>query len=92
MIDLVDAVRFIETSTVNGKMDIIGQRPGEKTHEMLLSDSEAAHAVKINRHFIIYPNWRSVEYEGLSQYTSDKPVSFLEVADLVSMIQSVPED
>ncbi len=92
MFDLVDAVRFVETATTHGETDIIGQRPGEKTHEMLLSDSEAAHAFKIGGYFVIQPNWRPIEGKGLSQYTSDAPVSFLEVADLVSMIQSVPED
>lgn len=92
MLDLVDAVQEIEGTAASCEVEHIGQRPGEKTHEMLLSDSEAAHAVKINRHFVIYPNWCPIAYDGLSEYTSDNPVSFLKVADLVSMIQSVPED
>lgn len=89
MIDLVDAVQEIEGVC---QVEHIGQRPGEKTHEMLLSTSESIHADKIGKHFIIHPNWHNGGYPPINPYTSDKPVSFLEVANLVSMIQSAPED
>lgn len=92
MIDLVDAIDEIEGTAGTSHVDIIGQRSGEKTHEMLLSNSEAVHSVKIDGGFVIYPNWHSVEYKWLGQYTSDKPVAFLEGAELIEMIQSAPEN
>ncbi len=91
MIDLVDAIDEIEGTAATSHIDIIGQRPGEKTHEMLLSESEAVHTESVGAHFVIHPNWRSMEYPGCRQYTSDK-ATFLTVTDLVKMIQSAPEN
>jgi len=92
MIDLVDAVQEIEGTAAHCEVEHIGQRPGEKTHEMLLSSSEAAHAEQVKDLYVIQPNWRPMEYQGLTQYTSDNPAKWLDLGKLVYMIQSVPED
>lgn len=97
MIDLVDAIDEIEGTAETSHIEIIGQRPGEKTHEMLLSPSEALHAEKVGDVFVIQPNWRlfgdkTKPWCGVGQYTSDKPVAFLDVAQLIEMIQSAPEN
>ena len=94
MIDLVDAIDEIEGTAETSHIDIIGQRPGEKTHEMLLSESEAAHTEMKGDVFVVQPNWRTLESPRFvpRQYTSDKPSAFLKVAQLIDMIQSAPEN
>ncbi len=97
MIDLVDAIDEIEGTAETSHVEIIGQRAGEKTHEMLLSPSESLHAEKVGDMLIIQPNWRPLDDHslyryGVGQYTSDKPVAFLDVAQLIEMIQSAPEN
>lgn len=96
MIDLVEAIDEVEGTQDTSHIKEIGQRPGEKTDEILLSASEALHAQWIGDAFVIQPNWRPLDDQSIhrykvSQYTSDNPVSFLEIADLVKMIQSAPE-
>ena len=91
MLDLVDAIEEIEGVGDNCLVKEIGQRPGEKVHEMLLSESEGVNAEKVNGHFIIHPNWQPFEGEPVPAYSSDSPVAFLSIADLVAMIQSAPE-
>ncbi len=94
MIDLVDAIDEIEGTAETSHIDIIGQRPGEKTHEMLLSESEAAHTEMKGDVFVVQPNWRTLESPRFvpRQYTSDKPSAFLKVGQLIDMIQSAPEN
>jgi len=44
---------------------IIGIRPGEKVHEVLITEDESRHAVRMENYFAIYPSfafWRSSEY------------------------------
>jgi UDP-N-acetylglucosamine 4,6-dehydratase/5-epimerase len=62
---------------------IIGIRPGEKIHEVLLTPEEARHASSFEDHFVInpsFPFWRSTEYPKGEElppgfcYSSDAPV------------------
>ncbi len=73
---------------------IIGIRPGEKIHEVLLTSEEARHATAYEDHFAIYPSfpfWRGDEYpegEELSpgfSYSSDSNDEWLSVEEIHAM-------
>ncbi len=62
------------------KRKIIGIRPGEKLHEMLITRQEARHALEFDKYFIIEPEfsfWKKDNHEGGSRlpegfyYSSD---------------------
>jgi UDP-N-acetylglucosamine 4,6-dehydratase (inverting) len=51
---------------------IIGIRPGEKIHEVLITADESRHAVGFDDHYAIYPSfpfWRDEEYPAGEQLT-----------------------
>lgn len=50
--DLAEAV------APNAKRKIIGIRPGEKVHEVLLTEDECRHAREFDDHFVIHPSFR----------------------------------
>ena len=46
---------------------IIGIRPGEKLHEVLVTEDESRHALELDDCYVIYPEfptWRSTPYTG----------------------------
>lgn len=77
------------------KIDIIGIRPGEKIHEILLTADEARHTKEYDSYFVIEPElkfWNTnnsqggqVLPEGFS-YASDTNDRWLSVEDLKKMI------
>lgn len=53
------------------KKKIIGIRPGEKLHEILLTKEEAKHTKKFDKYFIIepeYPFWDEDSYKDGSHF------------------------
>ena len=49
------------------KREIVGIRPGEKLHEILLTEEEARHAQEFDDYFVVepeYPFWKDVNLEG----------------------------
>lgn len=74
----------------------IGIRPGEKIHEVLISQDEALHTVEFDDRYIILPSnpWLGFKRkkngrplpEGFS-FTSDKNTSWLSLEDLERMIK-----
>jgi UDP-N-acetylglucosamine 4,6-dehydratase/5-epimerase len=57
--DLADAI------APDARRRIVGIRPGEKVHELLLTADESRHAVAFDDYFGLYPSfpfWRSYEY------------------------------
>jgi UDP-N-acetylglucosamine 4,6-dehydratase len=56
LVDLFDAI------APNAEKEIIGIRPGEKLHEVLLTQEEAKHAVELDRHFAIVPHDKKLEF------------------------------
>ena len=77
---------------------VIGIRPGEKIHEILLTEDESRHALEVDNGFVIHPehaSWPLREVEGgrpLSsgfQYSSDQNDHWLDVAELKEMAANV---
>jgi UDP-N-acetylglucosamine 4,6-dehydratase len=77
---------------------IIGIRPGEKLHEVLLTEDEARHAVRMDAGFIVvpeYPSWPMRRAEGPFdldegfRYSSDLNTQWLSVEDLRAMLTGV---
>lgn len=54
IIDLIDVLK--EKFKANNKVKLIGMRPGEKFHELLVNESEMARAYEFNGIFIIKPS------------------------------------
>jgi UDP-N-acetylglucosamine 4,6-dehydratase/5-epimerase len=77
------------------QVDVIGIRPGEKLHEVLLSEDEARHAVEMDDMYVIRPNyawWKADNWnrgkevaEGF-RYTSDTNSQWLSGQDLQKLI------
>jgi UDP-N-acetylglucosamine 4,6-dehydratase len=77
------------------KTDIVGIRPGEKLHEVLVPEDDARRTLEFSDHFIIQPEfgfWQSVKPEGGKvcpdgfSYTSENNKQKLSVAELQKMI------
>jgi UDP-N-acetylglucosamine 4,6-dehydratase len=74
---------------------VIGIRPGEKLHEVLVSEDEARHTVELDDYFVIQPGhtwWGKANFpnakalpEGFS-YTSDKNPRWLTAEELKGLI------
>lgn len=63
--DLGQALAFGLTGKKDYPMNIIGMRPGEKMHEVLVSEEEMWRATELERHYLI-PSWaKSQDKEGL---------------------------
>jgi len=93
---LVDLAKAIAPEA---EIDIIGIRPGEKLHEVLISEDEARHSIELEDMYIVEPsgtlwfghNWggkgKSLP-EGFS-YTSDSNESWLSQDELKAMVDVV---
>ncbi len=89
------------------KQEIVGIRPGEKVHEILLSEDEARNAFQYKECFIVQPNHHVKQ--GLSEfmhlgsnngqpcpegfrYTSDNNTEWLKVDDLRQLVEKISDD
>ena len=92
IVDLAAAVNM------EAKINFIGIRPGEKLHEILVTQEESRHAMDCGEYFTIYPEmalWRGKEdtykAKGMAlkqdfEYTSDGNKWWLSSSDLVYAI------
>jgi UDP-N-acetylglucosamine 4,6-dehydratase len=78
---------------------VIGIRPGEKVHEVLITEEEARHAVRFDDHFAVYPSfpfWGETDYprgEELPpgfRYSSDENDEWLDADQIREMAEPVP--
>ena len=85
IVDLANAI------VPDAKINIIGIRPGEKVHEVLISEDEARNTVERESMFIVKPPetlWeRGLEYEGRPlpegfRYSSDTNAQWLDVSGI----------
>jgi UDP-N-acetylglucosamine 4,6-dehydratase/5-epimerase len=76
---------------------IIGIRPGEKLHEVLVTEDESRHCIETESGYVILPEhaaWPMREHEGVRlepgfRYTSDANTEWLDVEDLRQMAAGV---
>jgi len=54
LVDLFDAL------APSAEKEIIGIRPGEKLHEILLTKEEAKHAVELEKYFVVIPDYYDI--------------------------------
>ncbi len=100
----IPSVKVTDLARVIGpecRQEVIGIRPGEKLHEVMVPEDDARLTLEYKDHFVVQPShsfWNPKDYiaarpggspcpEGFS-YTSDKNTHFLgepEIADLVAM-------
>jgi UDP-N-acetylglucosamine 4,6-dehydratase len=77
--------------------EVIGIRPGEKLHEVLLTEQEALHSVDLGNYFAVIPEFLPREPFGKYfetgkvldknfRYTSDANKEWLDKAELISLI------
>jgi UDP-N-acetylglucosamine 4,6-dehydratase len=80
----------------NCKVDYIGIRPGEKLHEVLVSEDEARHTVELDDMYIVrpaHPWWQSENWAGAKslpdgfRYTSDTNTHWLSNQELEKLIE-----
>lgn len=64
---------FIATAAPGCRVKIIGTRPGEKIHEMLVTPEEARHAKEYDDHYVILPETRWSGEEKEFSYGKDFP-------------------
>lgn len=78
------------------EVEIIGIRPGEKLHEVLLTGDEARHSKDMGDYFIIEPELRFWQknngHEGKSlpegfRYSSESNTAWLDADELMSMVE-----
>jgi FlaA1/EpsC-like NDP-sugar epimerase len=95
MVDLADTI------APGCEMEVIGIRPGEKLHEVLVSEDEARNTVEVEDMYIIQPshpwwrgsNWKNARAlpEGF-RYTSDTNSAWLTSEQLHQLIAGSPRD
>jgi len=87
------------------KLEEVGIRPGEKLHEILISEDDARNTVEFNECYIIQPNPDAKEEfiktngnvrgnacdDGFS-YTSNNNTDWMTVDDLKRLIESIADD
>ncbi|MBI2758566.1 MAG: UDP-N-acetylglucosamine 4,6-dehydratase (inverting) [Chloroflexi bacterium] len=80
----------------NAKIDIIGIRPGEKLHEVMISEDESRHTVELEKMFVVQPaeafwfgySWQSrgkLLKDGF-RYSSDNNTEWLDVEGIKKYI------
>jgi UDP-N-acetylglucosamine 4,6-dehydratase len=97
---LTDLARVIGP---NCEMEIVGKRPGEKVHELMVGEDDASNTVEHERYFAIPPtakSWSAKDYieknggvmctEGF-RYSSETNTEWLTVEQLETMIGSVAD-
>lgn len=81
------------------KIKIVGLRPGEKMHEILISLDEARHALDFGNHFVIEPefvSWGKIDYQKLGKeleddfyYSSDNNGIWLDIGDIKKLLSQL---
>lgn len=99
---IVDLARAIAPEC---RQEVVGMRPGEKLHEVLISEDDARNTVEFNECYIIQPNPQAKEEfirnngnacgracdDGFS-YTSANNTEWMTVDDLKSLIDTIAHD
>jgi len=82
----------------DAKVEVIGIRPGEKLHEVLLSKEETTHSKEFENHFIVEPEfsfWKPEGYENGDnlpdnfEYSSDNNNQWLDREQLKEILKNL---
>jgi UDP-N-acetylglucosamine 4,6-dehydratase len=103
----IPSVRITDLARVIGpdcRHEVIGIRPGEKLHEVLIPEDDARTAIEFDDHFVIRPThsfWNRREWptnghgatcaEGF-RYSSENNTRWLSDAEIATMVASVQAD
>jgi len=85
------------------KQEIVGIRPGEKIHEMLISEDEARNTVDFKECFVVQPHLKHrkelLDVKGDGKicsegflYTSDKNPDYMSSDQLKTMLADIEND
>jgi len=95
---VVDLARAIAP---NAEIDIIGIRPGEKLHEMLISEDEARHTIELDSMFVVQPaeaTWFGYSWKDRGKalkegyyYSSDNNAEWLDIEGIKKYIAPFEE-
>jgi UDP-N-acetylglucosamine 4,6-dehydratase len=90
---LMDVVHAVAKDT--RLIDIVGLRPGEKRHEALVSEQEAARSIRVGDYTLIAPpdeNWSTLPTGTPAvAMTSDAPARFIRAAEMADMIEDAKD-
>jgi UDP-N-acetylglucosamine 4,6-dehydratase/5-epimerase len=87
---------LVKTVAPDCAVDYVGIRPGEKLHEVLVSDDEARHTVETDEMYVIQPNhpwWEGGNWNNANalpegfRYSSDTNTRWLSVEELQKLIE-----
>lgn len=86
---LVDAVKVLYAGN-DYPVQYSGPRPGEKMHEVLVSEHEVINAAESSSHFVICPQWRPHIYSNRpnGEYTS-QTTQQLELEEVISLLKTL---
>lgn len=95
---VIDLARAISP---NADVEIIGIRPGEKLHEMLISEDEARHTIELEKMFVVQPaeaTWFGYQWQSKGKllqdnfhYSSDNNTEWLDVEGIKKFIAPFEE-
>jgi UDP-N-acetylglucosamine 4,6-dehydratase/5-epimerase len=94
----MSVIDLAEALAPDAEREIVGIRPGEKVHEVLLTSDEARHAVRFENHYAIYPAfpfWRDSAFPDGEElppgfrYASDTNEEWLSAEQLREMAAAV---
>jgi UDP-N-acetylglucosamine 4,6-dehydratase len=54
-------------------IEVVGARPGEKTHEVLISEDDARHTLEYGDHFVIVPAFHEWDEDAFRRATGGRP-------------------
>ena len=90
---VIDLARAIAP---DAKVEVIGIRPGEKLHEVLISEDEARNTVELEKMFVVQPaeaTWFGYQWQGKGKllgddfrYSSDNNAEWLNLAGIKKYI------
>ncbi|WP_044748400.1 UDP-N-acetylglucosamine 4,6-dehydratase (inverting) [Bacillus alveayuensis] len=80
------------------EIEIVGIRPGEKLHEVMITEDDARHTVEFDTYYVIQPEfpWWSHECEKYGKslpegfkYTSDTNTQWLSIEELRKLVEEI---
>ncbi|MFW6029439.1 MAG: polysaccharide biosynthesis protein, partial [Halanaerobiales bacterium] len=80
------------------ELKIVGIRPGEKLHEVMITKSDSRHTIEFDNHYIIEPEfdwWNNNSYQGVKsieeefEYNSSNNEQWLTIEDMAQRLKEL---